>query len=256
MPITHPTRALILALATALLCAGMAFARPPLSAEVERLIASQGVDAARERFTELWANAAADYEPDVNALAELGSRYLQQGNIEAGMAVMEMVSIISLAELDTALQSQAALMAEMEAAAAEIAAESEVAASGNTAAEPPVAEAPDRGPAREDLQRLTGIYASDEAPRRELFVTRTCSGFLIAGPLWADTAPWGLRSEGTTAFSFQQGGLQFQLEFATGNDGTAQQLSHTIRGLASPMTRRGPLPGDWPRCQPDSTDPS
>jgi hypothetical protein len=251
----HTPGALSLALAAVLLCTGLAFASPPLSTEVARLIESEGVDAARERFTQLWEDGAADYEPDVNKLADLGSRYLQEGNLEAGMAVMEMVSIISLAELDAALQSQAALMAEMEAAAAEIAAESEVAASGNTAAAPPVPEAPDRGPAREDLQRLIGIYASDEAPRRELFVTQTCNGFLVAGPLWADTAPWGLRSEGATAFSFQQGGLQFQLEFATGNDSTAQQLSHTIRGLASPMQRRGPLPGDWPRCQPDSTDP-
>jgi len=239
------------ALAALMLCAGLAFAKPPLSAKVEGLIANQGVAAARERFAELWPTAAADYEPDVNNLTELGTRYLQEGNIEAAMAVMEMVSIISLTQLDTALQSQAALVAEMEAAAAEIAAEI---AENPTADAAAANSAPDRGPAREDLDRLTGIYASDEAPERELFVTRTCSGFLVAGPLWADTASWGLRSEGETAFSFQQSGLQFQLEFATGADGSAQQLSHTIRGLNSPMQHRGPLPGDWPRCQPDPAD--
>lgn len=247
----HTPRALSLPLAAILLCSHLAFASTPLSTEVARLIASEGVAAAREWFTQLSEDSTADYEPDVDKLADLGSRYLQEGNLEAGMAVMEMVSIISLAELDAALRSRAALGAEMEAAAAETGAE----ADATVTAAAPHSAAPDRGPAREDLQRLTGIYASDEAPRRELFVTQTCNGFLVAGPLWADTAPWGLQSEGETAFSFQQGGLQFQLEFATGNEGTAQQLSHTIRGLASPMQRRGPLPGDWPRCQPDSMDP-
>ena len=244
-------RTLVLALAGLLLYAGLVFAKPPLSTEVARLIDSQGVEAARAHFTQLWENAAADYEPDVNNLADLGARYLQEGNIEAGMAVMEIVSIISLAELDTALQSQAALMAEMEAAAAGIAAETRSRAEATPAEATPQPAAPGRGPARNDLERLTGIYASDEAPKRELFVTQTCDGFLIAGPLWADTAPWNLRSEGKESFTFQQGGLQFQLEFASGGDGAARQLSHTIRGLASPMRRRGSLPGNWPRCQAD-----
>ncbi len=247
---TITPRAMGLALVGLLLCASLAYAKPPLSAEVARLLESHGVDAARERFAELWANSAADYEADVEGLADLGTRYLEAGDIEAGMAVMEMVSIVSLAELDAALESQAEMVAEMEAAAAELAAD----ASDETEAAPgdegPAPAAPDRGPARTDLARLTGIYASAEAPNRELFVTRTCDGFLVVGPLWADTAPWDLRSQGGETFSFRQGELQFQLEFATGSDGAARQLSHTIRGLASPMQRRGPLPDDWPRCQP------
>lgn len=247
-------RALGLALATAILSAGLAFAKPPLSSEVARLIENHGVDATRERFAKLWAESAADYRADVEGLADLGTRYLQEGNIEAGMAVMEMVSIISLAELDTALQSQAALMAEMEAAAAEIAAENSARAEAAPGDESPAPASPDSGLARTDLARLTGIYASEDTPDRKLFVTRTCDGFLIAGPLWADTASWSLRPEGKEAFSFRQGELQFQLEFATGSDGAARQLSHTIRGLASPMQRRGPLPGDWPHCLPDSVD--
>lgn len=249
----HTPRALSLALAAILLCSQLAFASTPLSTEVARLIETQGVGAAREWFTQLWQDGAADYEPDVDKLADLGSRYLQEGNLEAGMAVMEMVSIISLAELDAALQSQAALVAEMEAAAAEIAAEKGAEADATVTAAAPESAAPERGPAREDLQRFTGLYASEESPDRELFVTRTCNGFLVAGPLWADTAPWGLRSEGDTVFGFQQSGLQFRLEFATNDDGTALQLSHTIRGLASPMQRRGPLPDAWHTClEPDA----
>lgn len=241
-------RALGLALVGLLLCASLAFAKPPLSAEVARLLESHGVDAARERFAKLWADSAADYEADVEGLADLGSRYLEAGNIEAGMALMEMVSIVSLAELDTALESQAEMVAEMEAAAAELAADASAEAAPGD--EGPAPAAADRGPARTDLARLTGIYASAEAPERKLFVTRTCDGFLVVGPLWADTAPWDLRSQGGEAFSFRQGELQFQLEFTTEGKGAARQLSHTIRGLASPMQRRGPLPGDWPRCQP------
>lgn len=243
-------RARALALAITVLCTGLAFAKPPLSTEIAQLIENHGVDAARERFGELWENAANEYEPDTDGLADLGTRYLQEGDIEAGMAVMEMVSIISLAELDTALESQAALVAEMEGAAAEIAAETGDRTDAAPADESPQPKAPERGPARTDLERLTGIYSSDEAPNRELFVTRTCDGFLVVGPLWADTSPWNLRSVGREAFTFRQGDLQFQLEFATGDDGAARQLSHTIRGLASPMQRRGPLPGDWQSCQP------
>ncbi|MFO7553106.1 MAG: hypothetical protein R6W80_16995 [Haliea sp.] len=120
---TITPRAMGLALAGLLLCASLACAKPPLSAEVARLLENGGVDAARERFAELWANSAADYEADAEGLADLGTRYLEAGNIEAGMAVMEMVSIVSLAELDTALESQAEMVAEMEAAAAQLAAD-------------------------------------------------------------------------------------------------------------------------------------
>ncbi|MEQ8802389.1 hypothetical protein [Haliea sp.] len=247
---TITPRAMGLALIGLLLCASLACAKPLLSAEVARLLESHGVDAARERFAELWTNSAADYEADVEGLADLGTRYLEAGNIEAGMAVMEMVSIVSLAGLETALESQAEMVAEMEAAAAELAADAGAEAAPGD--EGPAPAASDRGPARTDLARLTGIYASAEAPNRELFVTRTCDGFLVAGPLWADTAPWDLRSQGGETFSFRQGELQFQLEFATGNDGAARELSHTIRGLASPMQRRRPLPDDWRRCQPDT----
>ncbi|MEQ9462120.1 MAG: hypothetical protein RJQ10_00545 [Haliea sp.] len=243
-----------LALAGLLLFSGLAVAGPPLSAEVARWIDSQGVDAARERFAELWASAADDYEPDLDALADLGSRYLQEGNIEAGMAVMEMVSIISLAELDAALQSQAALVAEMEAAAAEIAATTGAPASAQDGSAGQQAEATDRGPARADLERFAGIYASDEQPDRQLFVTRTCDGFLVAGPMWADVAAWQLGSEGKQVFTFEQGELFFQLAFS-GGEGMPQILNHNIRGLASPLRHRGPLPGDWPRCQPAADPP-
>lgn len=252
----NTSRALGLALAGALLCTGLAFAGSPLSTEVARLIESHGVEGARARFAELWANNADGFEPDPEALADLGTRYLQEGDIEAGMAVMEMVSIISLAELDAALQSQAALVAEMEAAAAAIAAETAPAAAPEAADEQPPAgdRRVDPGPAREDLERLSGVYASDGEPGRELFVTRTCDGYLVAGPMWADTAPWQLQSESREAFTFQQGDLHFRLEFATSGDGAAQQLSHSIRGLASPMQRRGPLQGSWPDCQPTATE--
>ncbi len=239
-----------LALAGLLLFSGLAFAGPPLSTEVARLIDSQGVDAARERFAELWANAADTYEPDLDALADLGSRYLQEGNIEAGMAVMEMVSIISLAELDAALQSQAALVAEMEAAAAEIAAATAAPASARDGSESQQPAATDRGPARTDLEHLAGIYASDAEPDRQLFVTRSCDGFLVAGPLWADVAPWELSSEGKEVFTFEQGELYFQLEFTGGGEAAPRGLRHNIRGLASPLQHRGPLPRDWPPCQP------
>ncbi len=243
------SRTLGRALAGLLLFSGLAFAAPPLSTEVARLIDTHGVDAARERFTELWADNANAYEPDLDGLADLGSRYLEEGNIEAGMAVMEMVSIISLAELDAVLQSQAALVAEMEAAAAEIAAAAEPAGTKDGAERPQPAAA-DRGSARTDLERLTGIYASDEEPDRELFVTRTCDGLLVAGPMWADIAPWILRSESKTVFTFQQGDLYFQLEFDGGGEGAPRALNHNIRGLASPMRRREPLPAEWPACQP------
>jgi len=242
-------RALGIALAGALLAASLAFGKPLLSAEVARLIDSHGIDAARERLGELAVNTADNFEPDLDGLADLGTRYLQEGDIEAGMAVMEMLSIISLGELDAALQAQAALMAELEATAEAVAAETE-AAPGNRH-QPP---APDRGPAREDLERLTGVYASDEAPARELFVTRSCDGFLIVGPLWADTAPWNLRSEGMEVFTYLHDGLHFRLEFTVGGDGVARGLSHSIRGLATPMQRLGPLPDNWPQCQPAGRD--
>jgi hypothetical protein len=60
-------------------------AKPKLSEEIERVLKEKGPEAAQRRFEELFPAKKDEYDVDVNAIAELGSRYMQKGDMKTGM---------------------------------------------------------------------------------------------------------------------------------------------------------------------------
>jgi hypothetical protein len=110
------------------------------------------------------------------------------------------------------------------------------------------------GEARTDLGRFGGIYGNapdGDGGRRTFFVTVTCEGHLMVGPMWADVAPWRMRSLGDTEFRWA--GNDFadpvRATFATGQDGTATGLTVDLEGFTEPMIRLSDLDPGWQsRC--------
>ena len=106
-----------------------------------------------------------------------------------------------------------------------------------------------RGKARTDLARFTGLYGdpADRDRLRTLFVTVSCDGYLVTGPMWADVGPWWMRSAADNVFTYADDWTNLSMEFTGRGENT--RLTHDVEGLSSPLQRLGPLPGDWPECQ-------
>lgn len=223
--------------------------KPLLSKEIGTVIENQGIAAARQRFSDIYPARQDEYEIDVQGMMDLGSGYIQSGNMEPGMAVMEMMTTISTDMVSKSMNSYSPAMAEMQnrAREAELAAQEQ--AKLDREEEKRVqqkAEARARGKARQDLDRFVGIFGdpADTGRSRTLFVTVSCDGYLVAGPLWADVSPWWMRSAGDTVFTYSDSFTNLSMEFKA--DGS--KLTHDLEGVKSPLERLGPLPAEWESC--------
>jgi len=250
-------RSLILSLALATgLEAHLALAdgKPKLSAEMRAVIEEQGAAAARQRFGEIYPAQADAYEFDLQGMAELGQEYMLAGDMEKGMAVMEMNGQLAQGSLAGMMQSApdgsaAAVMAQMQEqerpAKAQQAADAEAARAYEQQAQRQ-AEAQSRGPARDDLDRFTGMYGP-EGSRRQLWVMKSCDGYLVSGASWGDASNWWMRSAGDSEFIYQDAWINLRMTFSGGPGGMT--LSHDLEQLIdSPLTRSGPVPADWGEC--------
>jgi len=229
----------------------MAQGKPSLSKEIGSVIEAEGISAAKQRFADLYPAHKAEYEVDPQELMVLGQGYMQAGDMETGMAVMEMLGAI-VAEMSTgAMQTYSPQMAEM----ARKAEEEERAARAQEAMDREEAqrsqerkEAQARGKARSDLDRFKGIYGDpgDSERLRTLFVTVSCDGYLVMGPMWADVGPWWMRSAADTVFTYADDWTSLSVEFS--GSGEATTLTHDIEGVVSPAARVGALPSEWRKC--------
>ncbi len=113
------------------------------------------------------------------------------------------------------------------------------------------AEERSRGKSRDDLERFVGLYSdpgSDET-NRTVFVTVSCDGYLVVGPMWADVGPWWMRSAADKVFTYSDSWTTLSIEFL-GTDGRGMMLKHDIEGVSSPLENKAPLPDEWEDCQP------
>jgi len=223
--------------------------KPLLSEEIGAVIETQGIAAAKQRFAEIYPARQDEYEIDVQGMMDLGSGYIQSGNMELGMAVMEMMTTISTDMVQKSMNSYSPEMAEMQnkAREAELAAQEQ--AKIDREEEKRIqqqAEARARGKARQDLDRFVGIFGdpADTGRSRTLFATVSCDGYLVTGPMWADVGPWWMRSASDTVFTYSDSFTNLSMEFKA--DGS--KLSHDVEGVTSPLERLGPLPADWESC--------
>jgi len=227
----------------------LAESKPLLSEEIGAVIDDQGIAAAQQRFSEIYPARQDEYEIDVQGMMNLGSGYIQSGNMELGMAVMEMMTTISTDMVQKSMNSYSPEMAEMQnkAREAELAAQEQAKIDQEEEKRmQQQAEARARGKARQDLDRFVGTYGdpADTGRARTLFVTVSCDGYLVTGPMWADVGPWWMRSAADTVFTYSDSFTNLSLEFKA--DGS--KLTHDLEGVNSPLDRIGPLPAGWESC--------
>jgi len=217
--------------------------KPLLSAEIRKVLESDGIEAATKRFDEIYPEQKDAYEIDVKGLAELSTGYMQTGKMEAGMAVLQMTSRITQAMIQDANAGQSEQMRQFQERL-----DSEQ-ATAETEPPPPVEETYDPGTARGDLLRFTGLYGDPENgdERRRLWVSMSCDGFLVAGALWGDASPLWMKSVGDASFTYADSFTRLSMRFEPAG-GTAARMVHDLSFMPTPLERVGPLPEDWEKC--------
>jgi hypothetical protein len=198
--------------------------KPLLSEAIKKSIDTKGIEAAKEQFQDV-DKMQQQYVVDMEGIINVGSAYGQSGEYEKTQAYMEIAGPF--------LQF-----------------------SGNMPVAPPEPPAPpkeskpvvtvDRGPAREDLDKFTGMYTDPKLPTRQLFVMPTCDGYLVVGPMWADVAPWIMTSVADNMFNYSDQYNDITLEFLV-EDGQPTMM-HNVEGLASTIERTGPIPDEFGTC--------
>lgn len=226
--------------------------KPSLAAEIGAVLEADGIEPAKRRFAEIYPARKDEYEVDVQGMMQVAQGYMQAGNMDAGMAVMEMMGVITQDMASAAMGAYNPQMAEMQQRAMEEQAAAKEQAARDREEEQRVqqrAEAQARGKARDDLDRFAGIYGdpSDRDRLRTLFVTVSCDGYLVTGPMWADVGPWWMRSAADSVFTYADDWTHLSMEFTGSGENT--RVAHDVEGLESPAERLGPLPADWPTCQ-------
>jgi len=253
----HSMRSIFLAFVTLLAIyagsAGLALAQEPVIApEIGQIISENGVDAANARFAELMQSPTLDYTIESQGLMTLMTAYMQSGNQQAASAVGEMYAQLMQQMMSGASSAYPPGMAEamrdaQKAEEAQQAADQAAAEAEQQKQQQQVAQS--RGKSRDDLDRFKGMYAdpgSDDMGH-SIFVTVSCDGYLVTGPMWADVGPWWMRSASDRVFTYADSFTNFSMEFV-GDGGPGTRLQHDIAGVASPLENRGTLPGDWPVC--------
>jgi len=226
--------------------------------ELRTALAQGGADAARQRFAEIWPAQKDRYPHDPRAFMQLMQEQAQTGSMDTLQALAEinmqlLQETLGAAQAGAGAGPGAGASAELERALAEqndraAAVEERAAAAQREAQERRATQ--ERGAARDDLDRFTGMYGEGG---RQLFVKTTCDGRLAAAPMWADIAPWWLRSAADAVFSYSDNFLAFAMEFELDGKGRAIALRHDLDGMPNPMRRSGDLPPELRGCLPTPT---
>jgi hypothetical protein len=234
--------------ALALVCpvsvVGQQTGKPLLSEEIRSALKRAGPEAAQLRFDEIFPDEKDQYEVDVNGLTVMATEYMKSGDQATAMVLLNMTATITRAMIATGTPYLPAATNPLPAN------RGAQAATTPPKAAPSPDPAPDRGPAREDLERFRGLYGMvrQDGQRRDLFVTTSCDGYLIVGPMWADVSNWWMKSVGDATFDMSDSFTSLHIEFQLGADGSATGVSHDVEGLPSPLPRVGPLPDGWGGC--------
>jgi hypothetical protein len=225
---------------------------PIIAPEIGRLIAEQGVDAANARFAELLQTESLDYNVENQGMMTLLSTYMQAGNNEAAEAVGEMYGQLMQQMMSGSANAYPPGMAEAMATAQESEAAAKEQHKADREAERQMQQEQQeksRGKSRDDLQRFAGLYSDPDSDDtlRSIFVTVSCDGYLVTGPMWADVGPWWMRSAADKVFTYSDSWTNLSFEF-TGNGGRGTMLIHDVDGTVSPLKNTAPLPDEWSEC--------
>ncbi|UCC26065.1 MAG: hypothetical protein JSU98_02975 [Gemmatimonadales bacterium] len=229
---------------------GLAQATPGTLSEAVRVaLETQTPDSVLTRFTSELQSGQFTYRLDLDSLGALGRGFMEAGEMEKGAVVMGIVA--QAAQIQAGSMFPDNLRRAMEARQEEERRSSEARREAAPTDPPPSAggdPGPDLGPARDDLERFHGLYANPEqGPNRAIFLITGCEGRLLAGAMWGDVAPWELRSEGATEFSWPGNSFAqpFRLAISVGADGRGRTIQHDMDFVASPLERIDDLPEEF-----------
>jgi hypothetical protein len=230
---------------------GTAQTAPVIAPEIGQLIAEEGIDAARQRFEELIESPSLNFGVEAQGLMALMGGYMQAGNHEAGEAVAEMSGLLTQKMMSSpsgglpqGMMEQMQIAEQAEKAQRQAALEEEQRTRN-------LVEDSSQGNSRNDLERFVGLYADPggDDMDRAIFVTVSCDGYLVTGPMWADVGPWWMRSAADKVFTYADSWTNLSFEF-TGDGGRGMILKHDVEGAPSPLENKAPLPKGWDDCMP------
>lgn len=222
---------------------------PVIAPEIGQLIAEQGVDAANQRFAELIETPSLNYNLETQGMMTLMSSYMQAGNEQAVEAVGEMYAQLMQKMMSgSSSVFPAGMMEEMQ----KVEQAEKAQRQANLEEEKRMQkglEDRSRGKSRDDLERFVGLYADPGSSdmKRAVFVTVSCDGYLVTGPMWADVGPWWMRSAADKVFTYADSWTNLSFEFV-GDGGRGMLLKHDIEGATSPLENKKPLPDEWSGC--------
>jgi hypothetical protein len=162
--------------------------KPQLSEEIRKVIETQGVEAAKQRFAELYPSQKDAYTVDMQSMMQLGQDYMMAGDMDKGMPVLEMASSLAqemASQIYANPQSGEMMeqMAEQEKMARAQQEQQEAMARAEEERQQQKSQDRSRGESRDDLARFAGLYTDPDNANRTLFVTVSCDGFLVTGPM-------------------------------------------------------------------------
>lgn len=228
--------------------------KPLLSQALKEALAKDPLDEVEKHFMEALASGKPEYEMDFEAVNTLGLEYMQSGQTERGIVVVGIAAraaqIVTMASYPQEMLEAVSAREEAERAEREEKEQASRPTEEELARERATASL---GPSRDDLERFHGLYANPEdGPQRALFLVRDCDGHLVTGPMWADVAPWTLRSVGETEFAYDGDSFTgpFRFEVVVGPEGRAVSINHDLEFVASPLERIGDLEDSFlPECR-------
>jgi len=277
IPKSHPAGAgtLTFVLMLVLISAGSGSAQPigepVIAPEVKRVIAEEGIEAAKARYQELIQSDSLDFMLETGSLQKLWGTYQQDGKQDAAEAVGEMLSDMAMKMMTTTMgmstaagqlmspglaaqikDQQMQLLAQQQ-ALQKTEQKAEAQRKQERLAEQRVNEerqAKQRGQSRDDLSRFTGLFGEPGVSElgRTIFVSVSCDGYLVTGPMWADISPWWMRSASEFAFTHSGPVNNFSMEFEPVDGGKVALMRHDIDGIKSPLEWKQVLPREWRKC--------
>ena len=226
--------------------------KPLLSEAIKEAIDERGIQDAKQYFLDMDQSERAQYNIDTEGISDLTTFYLEEGNMDALMAVSEISAPFMQDMVTQAMKEYAPEMEKMEQMAEQRQAEREQQArereeERNRERQQSIVER--QGEPRDDLERFTGLYADPQSnsTTRQLWVQVSCDGYLVSGAMWGDASPWWLRSESENEFSYSSSFSNIRMEFRTSTDGTLEMV-HDLEFMESPLKRVDSLPEDWNSC--------